>query len=67
MAAIDTLSRGRTVLMLTHRLSHVAQADRILVLEKGRITEQGRYAELMAARGVFYRLAAPFAPEAHHG
>jgi ATP-binding cassette subfamily C protein CydD len=55
--ALSELSQGRTVLMLTHRLTNIRQADRILVLENGCIVEQGKYAELMAAGGNFYRLA----------
>jgi len=51
------LSQGRTVLMLTHRLTNIKQADRILVLENGCIVEEGKYAELMVAGGIFYRLA----------
>ena len=56
MEALNRLSRGRTVLMLTHRLTNIKHADRILVLENGRVVEQGNYAELMAAGGRFYRM-----------
>jgi len=52
--ALKTLSRGRTVLMLTHRLTNIRQASRIIVLEKGRIVEQGTYGELTAAGGSFH-------------
>lgn len=54
--ALKSLSRGRTVLMLTHRLTNIKQADRILVMGKGRIIEQGTYAELTAAGGRFHRM-----------
>jgi len=54
--ALRTLSRGRTVLMLTHRLTNLKQTDRIMVLEKGRIVEQGTYSELAAAGGRFHRM-----------
>ena len=57
MDAINRLSRGRTVLMLTHRLTNIKQADRILVLKNGFVVEQGNYSELMGAGGVFYKLA----------
>ena len=57
LAALDTLSQDRTVLMATHRLENLQQADRIIVLGDGRIVEQGRYAQLMVAGSVFYRLA----------
>jgi ATP-binding cassette subfamily C protein CydD len=54
--ALETLSRGRTVLMLTHRLTNLKKMSRIMVLEKGRIVEQGTYAELTAAGGAFHRM-----------
>jgi len=56
MAALNRLSQGRTVLLLTHRLTNIKHADRILVLENGRVIEQGNYAELLAADGIFRRL-----------
>jgi len=57
MDALIRLSRNRTVLMLTHRLTNIQHADRILVLENGCVVEQGNYSELIASGGVFYRLA----------
>ena len=57
MEALSEFSRGRTVLTLTHRLTNIKHADRILVLENGRIVEQGNYSELMAAGRIFHRLA----------
>ena len=58
MDAINRLSQGRTVLMLTHRLTNIKQADRILVLKNGCVVEQGNYSELMDAGGLFCKLAA---------
>jgi ATP-binding cassette subfamily C protein CydD len=54
--ALQALSRGKTVLMLTHRLTNLKQADRIMVMDRGRIVEQGTYAELTAAGGRFHRM-----------
>lgn len=54
--ALDKLMRGRTVLMIAHRLSTVKEADIICVLDKGRIAEQGRHDALMKKKGLYYRL-----------
>ena len=56
MEAIDTLSIGRTVLLLTHRLTHIQTAQRVVVLAGGRIVEQGSYADLMKRPGIFRNL-----------
>jgi ATP-binding cassette subfamily B protein len=48
---LDQAMAGRTVLVIAHRLSTVQEADRILVLEAGRIVQQGSHGELMAAGG----------------
>ena len=52
-AALDLVSRGRTTLVIAHRLSTVISADEIIVLQDGRIAERGRHAELLAAKGLY--------------
>ena len=56
--ALDEVMRDRTTFVIAHRLATVRNAARILVLERGRIVEQGSYAELVAAGGRFAELAA---------
>ncbi|HPH95653.1 MAG TPA: ABC transporter ATP-binding protein [Anaerolineaceae bacterium] len=55
-AALDRLMTGRTVFVIAHRLSTIQKANRILVLQHGQIAEDGTHSELLAKRGLYYRL-----------
>ncbi len=54
--ALDRLLSGRTAMVIAHRLSTIQHAHRILVFHKGRLREQGSHQELLALRGIYYRL-----------
>jgi len=55
-SAIETIIKGRTSLVIAHRLSTVKNADLILVVRDGKIIEQGRHEELLKAKGHYYNL-----------
>ena len=57
-AALDTLMRGRTTLIIAHRLSTIEHADSIVVMDAGRVVEQGPHAALLATGGLYARLHA---------
>jgi ATP-binding cassette subfamily B protein len=55
-AAIDRLMQGRTSIIIAHRLSTIQKCDKIIVMHKGRIREMGAHQELLAQRGIYYKL-----------
>jgi ATP-binding cassette subfamily B protein len=55
--ALEHLMRGRTTLVIAHRLATVLSCDRILVMDEGRIVEEGNHEKLVAAGGLYNRLA----------
>ena len=56
--ALDALAKGRTTLVIAHRLGTIRHADRIVVMDRGRIAETGSHTELIARGGLYAGLAA---------
>jgi ATP-binding cassette subfamily C protein CydD len=61
--ALETLAEGRTLIMVAHRLRTLRQMSRILVLDQGRLAEEGNHEELLARQGVYHRLATAYAED----
>ena len=53
--SLDKLSKNRTVITIAHRLSTIINADKIVILERGRIVEQGTYQELLSKKGALWK------------
>ena len=63
--ALDGIMKGRTTLVIAHRLATVTEADRIMVLDQGRLVEEGTHRSLLGKGGLYQRLAElQFAPDA---
>ena len=54
--AIDRLMQGRTSIIIAHRLSTIQRCDKIIVMHKGRVREMGTHQQLLAQRGIYYKL-----------
>ena len=55
--ALNSIMQGRTTLVIAHRLATVTRADRILVLDRGRLVEEGTHQSLLTNGGIYARLA----------
>ena len=53
--SLETLAEGKTVIVIAHRLSTIVKADKVVVLEQGRVVEQGKYQELLEKQGQLWR------------
>jgi subfamily B ATP-binding cassette protein HlyB/CyaB len=56
MNNLDAISAGRTMIMIAHRLSTVRRCDKIMVMERGQVVEQGTHEELISLNGCYYNL-----------
>ena len=54
--ALDRMIEGRTSVIIAHRLSTVQRADKIIVMHKGQVREMGTHQQLLANRGIYYKL-----------
>ncbi|HVJ02845.1 MAG TPA: metal ABC transporter permease, partial [Sphingomonas sp.] len=66
-ATLEAIEQGRTTIVIAHRLSTVVHADRIIVLEAGRVAEQGTHAELLRKGGLYAEMWARQAQEREEG
>ena len=66
-ATLEAIEQGRTTIVIAHRLSTVVHADRIVVLEAGRVVEQGSHAELLRKNGLYAEMWARQAQEREEG
>ena len=56
MENLEQFFKGKTAIVIAHRLSTVKHADKIIVLDKGKVVEEGNHAQLVAMKGEYYRL-----------
>ena len=56
MENLENFFKGKTAIVIAHRLSTVKHADKIVVLDRGKVVEEGNHSELVAKKGEYYRL-----------